>query len=303
MMGSLFGSMLAGILAPQQDTKYQQQQLLQQKIAAKKKQEAIKKQAIEQWKKLQKKLQKEEETRKAGEEAKKKERGKGLLAKMANIGGGGRLEPFKPNTSKLEAKPIGTGAYDTSGYTSWQRLLCAAYFSNKALEVSRNGNPEGAVFMNTQADRVTAGEMTDVKCQLPGLQQLGDVQRQNLKQNKRLTEMVKLLPTIQEKVGHLQEIEIKLSEAKKERVDAEKEIEEAEVEIEEAKVRVQSAKTPEEKTEADDLLQQALALQEEAEAQVDRAKQKEEEYAKVKEKDLGELKNLQEIMNSGSATE
>ena len=303
MMGSLFGSMLAGILAPQQDTKYQQQQLLKQKIAAKKKQEAIKKQAIEQWKKLQKKLQKEEETRKAGEEEKKKERGKGLLAKMANIGGGGRLEPFKPNTSKLEAKPIGTGAYDTSGYTSWQRLLCAAYFSNKALEASRNGNPEGAVFMNTQADRVTAGEMTDVKCQLPGLQQLGDVQRQNLKQNKRLTEMVKLLPTIQEKVGHLQEIEIKLSEAKKERVDAEKEIEEAEVEIEEAKVRVQSAKTPEEKTEADDLLQQALALQEEAEAQVDRAKQKEEEYAKVKEKDLGELKNLKEKLNNGAANE
>ncbi|MEA1940237.1 MAG: hypothetical protein U9N03_06205, partial [Candidatus Caldatribacteriota bacterium] len=151
-----------------------------------------------------------------------------------------------------------------------------------------------------QADRVTVGEMTDVECQLPGLQQLADVQRQNLKQNKRLTEMVKLMPTIQKKVKHLQEIEIKLNEAKKEKADAEKKLEEAKVKVEEVKVRAESAQTPEEKTEADDLLQQALALQDEAEAQIEKAKQKEEEYAKIKENDLSDLRNLQEKLNSGS---
>jgi len=299
MMGSLFSSMLSSALAPQPDTAYRQQQLLQQQMAAKKKKEAMKKQAIEQWKNLQK----QGDANKVEEETKKKERGKGLLAKMENIGGGGGLKPFKPNTSKLEAKPIGTGAYDTSGYTSWQRLLCAAYFSGKALEASRGGDAEGSVFMNTQADRVTAGEMTDVECQLPGLQQFGDAQRQNLKENNRLTKMVKLMPTIQEKVKHLQEIEIKLNEVKKERAGAEEKFETAKVKVGEAKVQTESARTPEEKTEADDLLQQALALQDEAEAQVDRAKQKEEEYAKVKEKDLGELRNLKEDLKSGVANE
>jgi len=308
MMGSLFASMLANALAPPPDTTYQQQQLLQQKIAAKKKQEAKKKAAIEQWKKLKDK----EEANKVKEEEKKRERGRELLAKMGSLGDGGLddrglddggLKPFKWDTPELEAEPIGTGAYDTSGYTSWQRLLCAAYFSSKALEASRRGDAEGAAFMNTQADRVTAGEMTDVECQLPGLQQLGDVQRQNLKQNTRLTEMVKLMPTIQEKVKHFQEIEIKLSEVKKERVDAGKKFEDAKVKVEEAKVQAESAQTPEEKTEADDLLQQALALQDEAEAQVDRAKQKEGEYAKIKENDLRDLKDLREKMNSGPSTE
>jgi len=299
MMGSLFSSMLSGMLAPQPDTTYQQQQLLQQKIAAKKKKAAEKKAAIEQWKNLQK----QGEANEVEEEEKKKERGKGLRAKMESIGGGGGLKPFKLNISKLEAKPIGTGTYDTSVYTSWQRLLCAAYFSGKALDASRGGDAEGSVFMNTQADRVTAGEMTDVECQLPGLQQLGDVQRQNLKENTRLTKMVKLMPTIQEKVRHLQEIEIKLNEAKRERSDAKEKFETAKVKVEEAKVQTESARTPEEKTEADDLLQQALALQDEAEAQVDRAKQKEEECAKVKEKDLGELRNLKEGLTSGAVNE
>lgn len=301
MMGSLFGSMMESALAPQPDTAYQEKQLLQQKMAAKKKQETKKKQALEQWKKLQK----EEETRKAVEEEKKREKGRELLAKMGRLDDGG-LEPFKWDTPELEAKPIGTGAYDTSGYTSWQRLLCATYFSNKALEESKRGNFDGkygANFMQRQADRVTAGEMTDVECQLPGLQQLADVQRQNLKQNKRLTEMVKLLPTIQEKVGHLQEIEIKLSEAKKERVDAEEKFETAKVKVEEAKVQAESAETPEEKTEAEDLLKQALALQDEASVQIEKAKQEEKEYAKIQEKDLSDLKKLKENLKSGVANE
>jgi len=298
MMGDLFASMLANALAPQPDTTYQQQQLLQQKIAAKKKKEAMKKQAAENLKKLKK----QEEANKVKEEERKREKGRELLAKMGSLDDG-KLEPFKWDTPELEVKPVGTGAYDTSGYTSWQRMLCAAYFSSKSLEEMRNGNSEGAAFMNTQADKVTAGEMTDIECQLPALQQLGDVQRENLKQNKRLTEMVKLMPTIQEKVKHLQEIEIKLSEAKKERADAEEKFETAKVKVEEATVQVESAQTPEEKTEADDLLQQAFALQDEASAQIEKAKQEEKEYAKIQEKDLSELKDLKEKLNNGRANE
>jgi len=298
VMGDLFASMLANALAPKPDTTYQQQQLVHQKIAAKKKKEAMKKQAAENLKKLKK----QEEANKVKEEERKREKGRELLAKMGSLDDG-KLEPFKWDTPELEIKPVGTGAYDTSGYTSWQRMLCAAYFSGKALDASRGGHAEGAAFMNTQADKVTAGEMTDMECQLPALQQLGDAQRENLKQNKRLTEMVKLLPTIQGKVKHLQEIEIKLGEAKKERADAEEKFETAKVKIGEAKVLVESAPTPEEKTEAEDLLQQALALQDEASAEIEKAKQEEKEFAKIQEKDLSELNNLKEKLNKGTTSE
>lgn len=295
MMGSLFGSMLQSIFAPpQQDTSYQQQ-LMQQQMEEQKRQEAIKRQAMERWKKLQR----EEESRMAEEEARKRERGRQLLAKMEGTGGG-RLEPFRLETPRLEAKPIGTGIFDTSGYTSWQRLLCSAYFSSKALAAARGGNPEGAVFMNIQADRVTAGEMTDVDCQLPGLQQLADMQRQNLKENNRIAQMVKLIPALQEKIRRLQQIEMKLTEARKERAEAETKLKETDNKVAEAKVQAESALTPEEKSEADDLLAQALALQDEASAQVEKANDEERKFAGLREKEIEGLEGIQEKINTGS---
>ncbi len=287
MMGALLGSMLQGIFAPpQQDTSYQYKLWKQQ--MEKKKQEALKKQAMERWKKLKK----EEEKRMAQEEAKKRQRARELLSKMENISGS-RLEPFGWKTQRLEVQPIGAGIYDTSGYTSWQRMLCATYFSTKAIEASRGGDAEAAVFMNRQADRVTVGEMTEVECQLPALQQLANIQRQNLKQNKRLTEIVKLLPKIQAKIKHLQEIEIKLNEVKRQKKEAEAKLKEARTKVEEAKAQAESSRTPEEKAEADDLLQQALALQNEAEAQVEKAKQAEKGYTEIKKKEMMELRNME----------
>jgi hypothetical protein len=295
MMGSLFGSMLAGMLAPpQQDASYQQQQILKQKIE-KQKQEALKKQAAERWKKLKK----EEMARLTGEEARKKERGSQALAKMGRTGSG-KLEPFKWDTPKLEAKPIGAGIYDTSGYTSWQRMLCAAYFSSKAINASRSGEVDSAAFMNAQANKVTDGEMTDVECRLPALQSIADIQRQSFKENTRLTKMVKLMPTIQEEVGYLQQIEMKLYEVKKEKKEAETTLKKVAEKVDGAKVQVESAQTQEEKSEADDLLKQALALQDEASVQLEEAKQAEAEYTKLKDQSLGELKNLREKLNSGS---
>lgn len=62
------------------------------------------------------------------------------------------LKPFAWGSTKLELKPIGTATFDTSGYTSWQRLLCSAHFSGKALDAARGGNPEEARFMNMQSE-------------------------------------------------------------------------------------------------------------------------------------------------------
>jgi hypothetical protein len=297
MFGNLFGSMLEGIFAPpRQDTSYQKQLMHQQ--MEKQKQEAMKKQAIIEWENRQK----EREARMALEKAQKKKRGQEVLAGI-NRTGVGPLKPFRWETSKLEARPIGTGVFDTSGYTSWQRLICSSYFSSKALDAARGGNPEGARFMNTQADRVTAGEMTDVECQLPGLQQFADIQQHNFKENTRLTKMVKLMPVIQGKVKHLQQIEIKLHEAQEEKKEAEIKLDEAEVKVEEANLQIESAQTPEEEAQADDLLQQALALQDEALAQVEEAKQAEEESTKLKDESLGELKDLKEKIEGGGAKE
>ena len=293
MMGSLFASMLQGILAPsQQDTSYQQQQFFKQKME-KQKREALKKQSVERWKALKKK----EDSRIAKEEAQKKEQGQIALARLESIGGG-KLEPFKWEAPELETRPIGSGTYDTSGYTSWQRLLCAAYFSSKAIDASRGGEVTTAAFLNAQSNKVTDGEMTDVECRLPALQSLADIQRQNFKENTRLTKMVKLMPTIQEKVKHLQQIEMKLCEAKKGKKEAEIKLKGVAEKVEMAKVEAESAQTPEEKTEADDLLKQALALQDEAAVQLEEAKQAEEDYTNLKDETLGELKNLREKLDS-----
>lgn len=294
--GSLVSSLFQAALAPPKVDRAQQQKLLRQQEEARKKQAALKKQAIEQWENLRDK----EKTRMARQEAEKRERGRAVLAKMEGMGSD-KLEPFPLETMRLEAMPMGAGVFDTSGLTSWQRLLCSAYFSSQALDAARSGNPEGARFMNVQADRVTVGEMTDVDCRLPGLQQLADVQRQNLKENNRMTQMVKLLPIVQEKVKHLQQIEMKLHEAKEGKKEAGMKLKEAESKAEEARVRAKSARTPEEKAEADDLARQALALKDEASARIEKAEQAEQEYEKLKETKMGELKDIQEKMNTGTA--
>ena len=308
MFGSLLGNLFQAALAPPQvDHAYQQQQAMKKKLE---KQKALKKQAMEQWKKLRD----EEVDRMAREEAEKKKRGKDLLARMQITDTdspdlyagmdriGGKLGPFGSVTPKLEATPIGAGVYDTSGLTSWQRLLCSAYFSGKALDASRGGDPEGARFMNIQSDRVTVGEMTEVECRLPGLQQLADIQLQNLQQNNRMAEMVKLLPVVQEKVKRLQQIELKLHEVKEEKKEAEVKLKEAESKVEEAKVQAESAKTPEEKDEADNLLELALALEDEALTQVAKAEEGKQKYAELREEGREELRGIQEKMNTGSAT-
>ncbi len=291
MMGSLLGSFLQGILAPpRQDDSYKYKLWKQQ--AEKKKQEALNKQAMERWKKLRE----EERARTARLEAERRQRGRELLAKMQGIGVAS-LESFEWGTQGLDVQPIGGGVYDTSGYTSWQRMLCAAYFSSKALEAANSNDPDGAErarFMNRQADKVTAGEMTEVECRLPALDLLGDIQRRNLKENARLTEMVKLLPEVQERVKRLQEIEVKLNEAREGKEAAVKRLEEARVKVEEAEVMTVTARTPEEKSEADDLLRQALALQREAEAQVDEAEQAVEEFSRMREREQDEFRELKD---------
>lgn len=297
MFGQMVGSLFNGIL--QQDNSSQQQQLLKQQMEHQK-QEKLKEQAREKLKALQK----AEGLRQTQAEAAKKEQGEKTLAKMMHIDGTRRkaqstdspLTPFSWDTPQLEAKPIGSGRYDTSGYTTWQRMICATYFSSKALEATRSGDVEEAAFMNAQSDKVTAGEMTAVECQMSGLQQLADLQRQNFTENTKLTKMVQLVPIIQEKIKQLQQTEWKLHEVQKEKKEAATKVEDARIKVEEAKVQIESAQSREEVAQADNLLQQALALQDEGTAELEHAKQAEEEYAQRKEKDLDDLQMLRQEM-------
>ncbi len=294
MMSSLMGGLLQGIFSPPQQDASQKYELWKQQME-KKKQEAMARQTMEKLKRLEK----EEKARAAQEEARKRQRGRELLSKMQGIGEE-RLEPFGLESQELKVQPIGTGIYDTSGYTSWQRMLCASYFSGKALEAQRSGDPEGARFMNSQADRVSAGEMTEVECQLPALKQLADMQRKNIQMNNRMAEIVRLMPTINEKVRNLLQIEMRLEEAKAQKMEAEKKLKEAEEKFEKAKTQKMSAQSPEEEADADDLLQQALALKQEAQAQVEKAREAEEEYTRMKEKEMEELKDIEKKITVGS---
>jgi|Deesub1362A_J573_1020465.scaffolds.fasta_scaffold00073_42 hypothetical protein len=293
--GSLMQGLFQGLFAPSNNA--YQQQMIRQQEEARKKEEAMKKQALERWKSLQK----EEKSKMTRQEAQKRQRGQELLAKIGRIGsdelsaegmGSGKLEPYRWGTAKPEFKPIGTGRYDTSGLLSWQRFLCAAYFSTWALSEMKSGNPKGATFLNSQASKVIAGDMTDVECNFPALPQPPEPQKTDMKMQK----MTSLFDKVQIKVKHLQEIENKLYEARKAKHDAEIKLKEAEEKISEIKNQSQNAKSPEEKSQYDDLLKQVLALRDNAKTQLDKARQSEEEYLQMKKNEINEIKKIEQTV-------
>jgi len=300
MMGNLFANLLQGVFkdlaapikdlytSPHKDISYQNE---------------IEKKKQENMDAKYKEFRGKEEQRTEEDEERKKQKGKDLLAKMEDMGRGNSLEPFKWETSDLKLRPIGKGIYDTSGYTSWQRALCAAYFSSKALDAVRNGDPEGAVFMNKQADGVITGEMIELECQLPALQEIADIQRQTPQISNRMADIVKIAPDVCKKVQHLQVIETELNKAEKEKQTLEKKLEEVKVTVEEAKTRTENAKNQEEKDQADKLLQQALTLQKEISVQFEKVSKAEENYLQMKEREIEELKNLQKNIKSASKNE
>jgi len=299
IMGEFFRGLFSSddLFAPP-DTSYQDA-LREQEAKELLKQQEKKKQAIERWLNLQA----EAEANRLKEEAERKRKGEEILAKTS-IGGGLKMEPrrkltpFSWDTPRVLA-PAPSGQYDTSKFTEMERLLCAAYFSKMGENAANSGDIEGSRFYGTQMDNVMQGYPTAIECKPPkDISTTADVKKIG-ELNQKYTKMATVYKEIMPKIEQLQEIEIKLEEGKKKREDAEQKILELDKQIEEIKARSQAADTPEQKTQEDDLLAQALALKSEAEKQHQEALESEEKLIKEKQGIEEELNKMKDKIQAG----
>jgi hypothetical protein len=294
IVGSLFNSIFSGMFddstsSPSTDNSYKEQLRIQQEEKRKKEMQA----AIDAWKDAQEKAAQDA----LKEQQKKREQGALLIGKMDGgiTGGGGKLEPMWI-ARKPELKPIQLGGHKTSKLTPMERLLCTSYFSTRALEETKKGNYENAKFFSEQSDKVMTKAETDVECKFP---QMPDVPIPKAKAVKQMDskKFTALMEGFNVKLKELQNIEADLNKVRQEKQTAEKNLKKIDEKITEISNQVQSAQKPEEKAQADDLLQQALAARSDAENQVNTATQNEQEFmnkAKDMAKDIdSQLKSIQ----------
>ena len=128
----------------------------------------------------------------------------------------GGLEAFRWDKTRLvtgcQYRKI--GKFDNSGLSSWQRLLCANQFSVQALSALNDGDEERAKYLNEQAEMVSSGQPTELKCESPRL-------LKNRDPTTKVDNYVDILNQTQENVKALQEIEIKAQELKEQKKQAE----------------------------------------------------------------------------------
>ena len=205
---------------------------------------------------------------------------------MQTVGGSGKLEPFSFGNPKLDLKPINQNTYPNTRLTTWERLLCSAYFSNLAKQSTKDVD---ARFYADQAQRVMVGEPTYLECRIP--------QVSNEKLAKRMEEVKKIYGDMNVKMKDLQDIEAKLTETREKIKDAEMKKEEATAKLTEIQNRAVTAK-PEEKAEVDDLVRQAQEQSQIADQQLNQAKQSEKDALNKKEQLENELENMKSQMQA-----
>jgi hypothetical protein len=286
---TVVGSLLAAVFtfdSPNADDQAHQEQLRQQAELEKQALEIKKQNAVQQWKALQY----EEALKKDREAQQKQKAGQDLLAKMGSPRGG--LTSFKwekSQESELQYKPVEAPQYPTAKFNTWQRLLCAAYFSSNALNATKGKNFEQVRYLNEQADRVMAGQPTTMECKLPAVPVPPDP--------KGAQKLTTALTAIQAHVQSLQKIETQLTDVKERVTAADKKKEAAQFKLEEAQIFVAAAK-PEEKAEADNLLAEALAALQESEKELADARQSEEALIQEKDKTENEIKDIEKQLAS-----
>jgi len=209
----------------------------------------------------------------------KRTQGAKVLSQMQTVGGG-KLEPFRVGNPKLDLKPIDPGTYPTAHLTEWERLLCSAYFSNMAKQSTSDVD---ARFYADQAQRVMSGEPTNIEWRIP--------QVFNEKLAKRMEEVKKLYDEMNVKIKDFQDIEGKLTETREKIKSAELKKEKVTVQINELQTRAATAK-PEEKSEVEDLAAMARELLQDAEQELNQAKQSEKDALNKKEQLENELGNM-----------
>ena len=281
MMQSIFAPLFQGLFAPPPDTSAQDEKARLDAIKRQQEEEQKRLAAIQAWIDLQ---NKEDLQRKMEQEAKIKQGAK-VLSQMQTVGGG-KLEPFSFGNPKLDLKPLSQNTYPNTRLTIWERLLCSAYFSNLAKQSTKDVD---ARFYGDQAQRVMIGEPTYLECRIP--------QVSNEKLAKRMEEVKKIYEEMNVKIKDLQDIEYKISESKEKIKNAELKKEEATAKLNELQNRAATAK-PEEKAEVDDLTAMAQKQLQDAEQELNQAKQSEKDALNKKEQLENELENMKSQMQA-----
>jgi len=275
----VFDSIFQDIFSPPNTSK--------QKEEARKKQEEMKRQAQEAWEKAQKEM----EAEKARQEAERKEAGKQILA-QSRIGEDVKLEPslFGSYQAKLEANPISSGGYPAPK-NEIDRARCAAYFSKQAKNTK---DWEGAKFLSLQAEKVMQGAPTDYPCQFEKTPEV-PMPKESYAKNEELKAFIN---TYQAKLKEFEEIQTKVDEARKQKLEAEARLKEADTKISELQAKSTTTSKPEEKAQLDELLSQAMALQQEAENNLNAAKENEQKLLDTAKQTADEIKSLNDQISS-----
>ncbi|MBE0710890.1 MAG: hypothetical protein IH583_00805 [Candidatus Aminicenantes bacterium] len=244
---------------------------LMQRQAMLEKQREEREQALANWKIFQI----EEKARAQREQEANRMIGKNLLEKMGGAGGQGlgyqsisgeKLEFNDWMERKPEANPLPPGKFPALK-SAIEQVRCAAYFSERARELSGLGKNEEAQFMNLQAQKAMAGETLDVPCQASAAGARADLVADPQKAGSQAVAMgiEEILNQYKTKIQELLEISQKLGQVRKQKLAAEYDVREMDARIMDIKSQAAAATRPEEKQKCDDLLNEALALRDQSE--------------------------------------
>ncbi len=286
LFNSIFSNMFNDVFTPP-DTSGQEE-LVRQQEEARKKQEELTKQALQAWQNAQKEMEEE----KIRQESERKEAGQQILA-QSHIGEDVKLEPslFGTYQAKLEASSISV----TSGYPAPKdpidQARCAAYFSKLAKNAK---DQEGAKFLSLQAEKVMHGASTDYPCQFEKMPKV-PVPQETYAKNR---EVEAFINNYQTKLKEFAEIQTKVNDVRKQKLESEAKLKEAESKINELQTKSTTATKPEEKTQIDDLLAQAMAAKQEAENNLNTAKENEQKLLENAKQKADEIKAINDQISA-----
>jgi hypothetical protein len=235
-------------------------------------QEEARKQAIKDWDLFQE----EEKGRALREQEANRMIGQNLLEKIGGAGGQGlgfqsisgeKLEFNEWVARKPEASPLPSGKY-AAPKTAIEQARCAAYFSERARELSGLGKNEEAKFMSLQAQKAMTGETLDIPCQAAAAGAGADSGTDPQKAGSQAMALGinEILDQYKAKIKELLDISQKLGEVRKQKLAAEFDVREMDAKIMDIKSRAEAATKPEEQKECEDLLKAALDLKGQSEA-------------------------------------
>jgi hypothetical protein len=221
-------------------------------------------------------FQKEEKAKAQREKQARQMIGQDLLEKIGGAGGQGlgyqsisgeKLEFNAWMERKPEANPLPPGKYPALK-SAIEQVRCAAYFSERARELSGLGKNEEAKFMSLQAQKAMAGEPLDAPCKASAAGAGADPGADPQKAGSQAAAMGidEILNQYKAKIQELLKISQDLGAVRKQKLAIEDDLKLRDAEIMKIKSRAEAATKPEEQKECEDLLKAALDLKGQSEA-------------------------------------